>query len=424
MARSTPKSPARGFTDQFLDNLPTASDRYELADKGCPGLRLRISKTGIKTFVWLYSDGSKTKRLTLGRYGKNDGQLSLKKAREELYKAKDRHRAGMSPSSPDDDSPKTVRQLCGVFYSDRILDNRKRPEVVRDILDREIIPDIGNRKLSALSAPIVGIPVKNAVKRGAKVHAVKVAAILKQMFKFAEGRGFVERSPAYALDPKNYGAVTDSVGDRHLTSGEIRIVWRALDNAPRLSLQAKNGIKILLLTGVRTSELVLASWADVDFDNKIWSIPEENSKTTAWKVPLSPQVIDLLAELKEWDDTWVLAGRRPKDSDEPTPHLTDKALGRAVKRLHSLKGKDGVPLMDIPRWTPHDLRRTMRTHMDDLRIPPHIAEKCLNHSLGAIERTYNKNDLLKQRREALEKWADYVDVVVKDNKTVSVLRSA
>ncbi|MEW8389135.1 MAG: tyrosine-type recombinase/integrase, partial [Candidatus Thiodiazotropha sp.] len=118
------------------------------------------------------------------------------------------------------------------------------------------------------------------------------------------------------------------------------------------------------------------------------------------------------------------AGRRPKDSDEPTPHLTDKALGRAVKRLHSLKGKDGVPLMDIPRWTPHDLRRTMRTHMDDLRIPPHIAEKCLNHSLGAIERTYNKNDLLKQRREALEKWADYVDVVVKDNKTVSVLRSA
>ncbi|MEW8027120.1 MAG: tyrosine-type recombinase/integrase [Candidatus Thiodiazotropha endolucinida] len=424
MPKTTPKSPARGFTDQFLDNLSPAAERYELADKGCSGLRLRVSKSGIKTFVWIYSDGSKTRRLTLGRYGKNEGQLSLKQARDELYKAKERHWAGMSPSAPDDDSPRTVKQLCEVFYTDRIHNHRKRPEVVRDILDREIVPDIGNRKLSALSAPIAGIPVKNAVKRGAKVHAVKVAAIIKQMFRFAEGRGFVDRSPAYALDAKNYGAITDSVGDRHLSSGEIRIVWQALEKAPRLSLQAKNGIKILLLTGVRTSELVLAKWSEIDFDNKIWDIPEANSKTTAWKVPLSPQVIHLLNELKEWDDTWVLAGRRLKNSDEPSPHLTDKALGRAVKRLHSLKDKDGVLLMDIPRWTPHDLRRTMRTHMDDLRIQPHIAEKCLNHSLGAIEKTYNKNDLLKQRREALEKWANHVDVMVRDDKTVSVLRRA
>ena len=57
-------------------------------------------------------------------------------------------------------------------------------------------------------------------------------------------------------------------------------------------------------------------------------------------------------------------------------------------------------------------------------IAPHISEKCLNHSLGRIEKTYNRNTLLKQRRAALEAWADYVDLVVHDRDNVAVIGGA
>ena len=131
-------------------------------------------------------------------------------------------------------------------------------------------------------------------------------------------------------------------------------------------------------------------------------------------------MVELLEILKDAADPspWVMASPKSKSKDG---RLTSKVFGRAVRRLFNLKDADGNPLMDIPSWSPHDLRRTIRTHMDDLRIEPHIAEKCLNHSLGRIEKTYNRNDLLDNRREALEKWADFVDLVVRDRDNVTLL---
>jgi integrase len=166
------------------------------------------------------------------------------------------------------------------------------------------------------------------------------------------------------------------------------------------------------LTGVRTAELLQAKWEHIQ-DNE-WFIPEENSKTTAWTVPIVPPVASLLDELQEiadhFESDWVMAST----TDEP---LSDKALARAIRRLRDKKDDKGKLLLDIPDFTPHDFRRTLRTHLEDLDVPPYVAEKCLNHSLGRIERTYNRNELLEQRREALQKWADfvYLSVTPRDN---------
>jgi len=107
----------------------------------------------------------------------------------------------------------------------------------------------------------------------------------------------------------------------------------------------------------------------------------------------------LFHELKEVADElkspWVMTGRTP---DKPTE---SKVLACSLRRLFELKDKDGTPLLAIPPCSPHDFRRTLRTHLEDLGVEPHIAEKCLNHSRGRTERTYNRNTLLTQRREAL-----------------------
>jgi integrase len=65
--------------------------------------------------------------------------------------------------------------------------------------------------------------------------------------------------------------------------------------------------------------------------------------------------------------------------------------------------------------TPHDLRRTCRTHLGKLGVPPHIAERCLNHALGKIAATYDVHDYLPERRAALETWAKHVSGLVQSD---------
>jgi integrase len=410
MAGANHTRPKTGFTTAWLDNVKPKSKRIEYADAGCRGLRLRVEPTGRKSFVWYYREGGRNRVLTLGRYGTCESCISLKDARKALQVAKEKHEDGVSPALPTD-TPTTVEELAEIFYARRILPHRKVPEVVRMILDNDIIPKLGKMKLATLSAPVIATMIEQVVDRGARTHAGKVLAIAKQMFRFAEARGWIDRSPAYALDKKDL-SIVDNVRDRHLSAEEIQALWQALDNYKRLSVQVKLGIQVLLLTGVRTAELLQAKWEHIQ-DNE-WFIPEENSKTTAWTVPIVPAVASLLDELQEiadhFESDWVMAST----TDEP---LSDKALARAIRRLRDKKDDKGKLLLDIPDFTPHDFRRTLRTHLEDLDVPPYVAEKCLNHSLGRIERTYNRNELLEQRREALQKWADfvYLSVTPRDN---------
>ena len=164
MAKAKHTSPAKGFTPAFLDNLTPASKRIEFADNACPGLRLRLEPSGRRTFVWYYKDGSKTKVLTLGRYGKADGCISLKAARDALDKAKGRHKEGEQVQTPAD-APTTVAKLAEVFYERRIVPHRTRPDIVRAVLDNDIIPKLGKRKLQTLTAPTVAAMMESVVDR-------------------------------------------------------------------------------------------------------------------------------------------------------------------------------------------------------------------------------------------------------------------
>jgi integrase len=360
--------PKNGFTTRYLDNLKSAPERFEIADPGSKGLRLRVSPGGTKTFIWYYRDGTKIRRLTLGQYGDRDGTLTLVKARQKLITTKARLNEGIKPHADAASAPKTVADLCEFFYRRRIEGIRKRPDAVRQVLDHDIIPVIGTRRISSITTPTLAGVVDKVVDRGATVHANKVLGTLKQVFNFAQGRGFVDLSPAHPLKAQDLGVVsnireraldTDDEGEAQADLVEIRALWRALDKAPRLSPQNRLGTKILLLTGVRSGELRLARWENINFDNATWKIPASNTKNAkAWTVPLSPRVLDLFNKLQKAAEgsPWVL----PSFTGEGP--ITDKALARGVKRLFSLKDDEGNNLLPIDHFTPHDLRRTLRTH--------------------------------------------------------------
>lgn len=67
----------------------------------------------------------------------------------------------------------------------------------------------------------------------------------------------------------------------------------------------------------------------------------------------------------------------------------------------------------IPSWTAHDLRRTFATQLGEaLHVDPVVIEKCLGHKMPRIMATYNKNEMLSQRREALNQWAQFIEDLI------------
>lgn len=84
------------------------------------------------------------------------------------------------------------------------------------------------------------------------------------------------------------------------------------------------------------------------------------------------------------------------------------ALSRSINRIQDRVG--------IPHWTAHDLRRSFCTQLGEtLHIDPVVIEKCLGHKMPKIMATYNRNEMLPQRKEALNKWSEHLTNLLVDN---------
>lgn len=256
---------------------------------------------------------------------------------------------------------------------------------------------------------------------GAPVHAGKVLAILKQLFRFGVSNGTLEYNPAGDLDALALG-VENNVRNRVLDDGELRWVWNVLDQAPRIALATRSAIKVLLLTGLRSGELRLAEWGHYCNKNRTLTIPPEHQKLSPraaasarpFVVPLPPIADQLVRALRGNDKRWIFAAKSGAPAER-------RSWGRAVTRLIRQTQETDNP---IEHFSIHDLRRTMRSRLGALGVAPHLAERCLNHSLGRILHTYDQHDYLDERRAALEKWADALHSIVHSNPGETSVSSA
>ena len=423
---------------------PAAKD-YELADAGAPGLRLRVTPKGARVFRWHVTRGERQQVVTIGRWSRTPqpGRVTLAEARSWLERLKLAHRAGTlddviaelaasrpvrtpCPEPEMGGGPLTVRELAADFlvYIER---RRKRPEQARRPIEEDVLPAIGARRLADVTSRDVRHVVESVVARGSPTQAGVVLAGMKQLFRFAQGRDEVAANPAAALDPGALGVVRNQCS-RYLSAEEIGQFWRALD-ALGMTPTVRIGMKLLLLLGVRSSELLQAIWDEVDLDAATWTIPIEHQKLTKrqevnarpWTVPLPPMAVALFRELdalaKSFRSQFVMASTHAEGEA-----LTEKALNHAMRRM--FVGPKAPLHFAGERPTPHDLR-TLRTHLGDLGVPFHVAERCLNHSLGKVADIYDRSDYLTERRAALEKWSTYVDrLIAPGNGSVAFLPAA
>ena len=185
-----------------------------------------------------------------------------------------------------------------------------------------------------------------------------------------------------------------------LTKAELHVLLKA-------NMRKENAlaVRILLATAVRSAELYKARWEDVHLDEAFWHIPM--SKTgPAMDIPLAPVVIEWFNELRTLalNSAYVLparAQRRAKRAGGDT-HISKDCIREALDYWI----EHDKP--DIRRFTPHDLRSTMKSHMRALGIARDISEMCLNHKLPGVEGIYDMHTYFDERRDALTKWAGFL----------------
>ena len=246
--------------------------------------------------------------------------------------------------------------------------------------------------------------------------------VTKAVVAFAVGRGDLEIDIGAPLRPRALGIVTSRRRTRSVEDNELPALLAALE---QLGEPTRTLLRLLLHTGVRTGELLRARWSEFDLPHAVWAIPPERQKlrleaqqrAKPWRVPLAPSAVAMLKHLRSFapKSPWVAASTDAKDG-----HMTDKVLGRALRRLQGGdkkpdggKNRKSPPLnLEGTRVSPHDFRRALRGWLARNGCPIEVAERCLGHSLralGGVVATYAADDLFDARREWLERWATHLE---------------
>jgi integrase len=203
---------------------------------------------------------------------------------------------------------------------------------------------------------------------------------------------------------ENLGRKAPKARERKLTDDELRVFWKACD---QLGQPFGPLFQLLLLTGQRRDEVARMTRDELSKDSETWSLPGSRTKNRReHAVPMSPAARELIRGMRRiaaCEYIFSTNGRTPVSGFSKAKRQLDAEMADLA---------DGAT---IPAWRLHDLRRTCASGMAELGVPLQVTEKVLNHvsgSLGGIVSVYQVHDYLKERRDALERWAEHVQKII------------
>ncbi|MGE8224799.1 MAG: tyrosine-type recombinase/integrase [Stenotrophomonas sp.] len=403
------------MTDFALRNLKPCEILYKVADRD--GMYVIVSPKGTITFRYDYRINGRRETLTIGRYG--FGGISLAEAREKLRRARRLLGEGTSPAlqkqrekarGPETQtfSDHANRWLYGATMAESTRSMRK------SVLDRDILPAFEKRLLSEIHGEDLRSLCMRVKARGAPATAVQIRDIVKQIYGYANTHGEKVANPADSVGAASIATFVPK--DRALSPLEIRLMSIQLDSVatyPTIRL----ALRLILLTMVRKSELIQATWDEVDFEAATWTIPKQRMKgRKPHMIYLSRQVLDIFVALNicAAGSKFVLPSRY--NADRCMSNATLNRVTQLVVERAKIAG------LALEPFTVHDLRRTGSTLLNEVGFNRDWIEKCLAHEEGRSSRSiYNKAEYAEQRRHMLQEWADMIDAWINEQTYVPKL---
>ena len=322
-----------------------------------------MTPKGRKVFLVMYrvaGAGSRLRKYTIGPYGR----ITLPMARAQAQKIFAARLDGRDPAEEKKQSRRRlvvdrIDDLVETFIQERVSQTRTARRIT-NLLRRDVIAHWGTKSIHEIKKRDVIDLVTEISQRNAHA-AYRLLKTLKTFFRWCVGRAVIDFSPAEGVQ-SNWRDVSR---DRVLTDQELAAV---ILGARQMPWPYRGIVEFLALTGQRREEVAQLKWYEIDGQARTWCMPAERSKNNkAHIIHLSePAWAVIYGHLGE-PDAYVFGTSRGK-------HFQAFAKGkRALDRLVRVNG-----------WRLHDLRRTVVSGMARLGVPPHVADKILNHQSGTI----------------------------------------
>ncbi|MBJ7483515.1 site-specific integrase [Brevundimonas sp.] len=390
------------LTDAALKNLRPRTKPYKSTDRD--GMYAYVSPGGAISFRYDYRFNGRRETVTLGRYGR--GGLSLAQARERLFDIKRTIAEGASPAIEKQRAKRRLQESrsfehVAQAWMDKAPMADSTRNMRRSIFNREVLPKWQTRLLSEITPDDLRAHCKTIVDRGAPATAIHVRDIVKQIYGWAILHGEKIDNPADGVGPASIA--TFRPRDRSLSPSEIRIMLGLLGEVATLPT-IRLGLKFVLLSMVRKSELQDGTWDEVDFDNAVWSIPKARMKRSRpHNVYLSTQMFDILIALKTCagNSKYILPSRY--DADAPMSKATFNRVTTAIADRAAARE------LALEPFTVHDLRRTASTLLHEMSFNSDWIEKGLAHEERSSRGVYNKAEFEMQRRHMAQEWSNAVE---------------
>lgn len=392
------------ITKRIVDDAKPGNRDSFLWDSELRGFGLKVTPAGGKSYLVQYraghGRGSPTRRVTIGKHG---SPWTPATARKEALRLLGMVAGGADPAGEksakrkEQKAPRnTVRAVAEDWLKRDQGSNRRLPEV-RRILDRDVLPAIGDKPIADLRKRDVIEMVDGITDRGSGIMANRTLAIVKRLLTWAAGRDIVESNVAQFVEPP----ADETRRDRVLSDGELVDIWHAADaqGGPYGA-----GVKLLMLTAARREEIFALSEDELDLAAAAIRLPASRTKVKEGRtIPLSPQAVVILEALPRLAGPYLLSatGERPWRDFSRSKRSLDKRLS------------------GMRPWVLHDLRRGCATGLQRLGARLETIEAVLGHVSGSrrgIVGTYQKHAFETEARQALDAWGRHIEALLTGGK--------
>lgn len=372
---------------------------YKLSDGG--GLQLRIKTNGTKSWLLDYFKPLTKNRtsLGLGAYP----EISLAEARKKRVAARELLARDIDPKEHKDDKHReqllaashTLKSVATDWFA--IKQTTIAESTAKSLwrkFENHVFPKLGHRPIDKILALEAIEALKPLAAKGNFETTGKIIGHLNNVMTHAVNIGILHHNPLSGIRSAFQAAKATNMPT--IRPHELGKLMKDISYAS-IMLTTRCLIEWQLHTMTRPSESAKAEWAEIDLDNKLWTIPAERMKMRLeHKVPLTPQTIEILERLKP------LSGHRkylfPSYTDH-NKHCNTESANKALGRI-GYKNK----------LVAHGLRALASTTLNEQGHDPDVIESALSHvDKNEVRRAYNRAEYLERRRVLMCYWSQHIE---------------
>lgn len=405
-SHGVPMKKNHSFTERGLQALKPKEKDYIISEGH--GFTIRVLPSGVKTFWYYYSYGGKRRKFNLGNYP----SVSLADARTKFREAANMVANNVDPQAPPVIAPSEPEEHTIEGLTKLYIEHCKTHLVERSVkqqgrtLGKDVLPVWGHKMVGEIRKRDAIALIESIAKR-APGQSRNVLLASRAMFSYAVHREIVEYNPFSGVGIA-VPQVSPNSRERTLSDNEIKHVWSMLSNWSSSEI-IRRALLLILVTGQRPGEVAGIHSREVSFGVgkercRIcrrcgwWTIPSERSKNGREnRVFLNDLSMSLLIN---FDDYLFPASRGANG-----PVIVNSLA-------HHISHYTKPPYLGLPRWTPHDLRRTAATGLASIGCPDEIIDEIQNHKKRGIIGTYNRYRYESEKQQWLTKWSEHLKRLV------------